>query len=247
MLWSLQNILSPFFSACEQLLFIQIQCLIGFIISGSMALSFFMEIIFEEADLDLYIEFGRRIPVFEFMLQAGYIYMPRLKQNPSLEDIIDKGDMTIMNPPKVTFSSAGDYKGQTIIAMLDFVCPGSERKVQIMLTRGTPIYCVLQFHSTCVMNFIMSTHAYSLYPLATLQRKFAVNSFFTKRLIGDHLAIVKYKEHGFTYIPTGEDYEVMFQPYKCRRVGDKFTLTVSLNMEKEEDGDLFHPEMANMW
>ncbi|KAK0231884.1 hypothetical protein EDD85DRAFT_744641, partial [Armillaria nabsnona] len=101
--------------------------------------------------------------------------------------------------------------------------------IQVILTRGTPVYCILQFHSTCVMNFITDSHAFSLYPVATFIHHKAANSYLMATTTIPHPAIKKYTKRGFKYICSGDEYEELFHPYVNRRVGDKFTWIVDLN------------------
>ncbi len=148
MLWSLKNILKVFFLPDERTHFVEMQRLTGLVIAGSRAGSFFTDNIFEGADLDVLVQFERREPVFEFMEEAGYQYMPRVAQTHYLGELRDEGDAALTIAPTISFSSGDGYEGQTIIGVLDFLRPGVKDKIQVILTRGTPVYCILQFHSS---------------------------------------------------------------------------------------------------
>ncbi len=148
MWWSLTNILTPFFLPDHHARFVEMQRLTSLIITGSMAISFFTEHVYEGSDLNLYVQFERREPVLEFLQDIGYKYEPQWGQKKDLAELIDKGDGALMVQPKIWFGSGEDYQGQTIIGVLNFLRPGEQMKVQIVLTRGTPMYSVLQFHSS---------------------------------------------------------------------------------------------------
>ncbi len=148
MLWSLKNILKPFFLPDQQSCFVEMQRVTGLIIGGSRAMLLFTEEVFEGADIDMLVQFERRDPVFEFLQEVGYQYTPRIGQTNYLEGLRDDGDVPLTIAPTISFSSGDGYKGQTIFGVLDFTRTGVKEKIQIILTRGTPVYCILQFHSS---------------------------------------------------------------------------------------------------
>ncbi len=148
MQWSLTNILMPFFLPDHHTCFIEMQQLTGLIITRSMVISFFTKHIYESSDLDLYIQFERRKLVFKFLQDIGYKYESQWGQKKDLAELIDKGNGVLTVQPKIWFGSGKDYQGQMIIGVLNFLWPGEQMKVQIVLTRGTPMYSVLQFHSS---------------------------------------------------------------------------------------------------
>ncbi|PBK83766.1 hypothetical protein ARMGADRAFT_1037601 [Armillaria gallica] len=230
------NILTPFFLPDHHARFIEMQRLTGLIITGSMAISFFTE------------HFKRRELVFKFLQDIGYKYERQWGQKKDLAELIDEGDGALTVQLKIWFGSGEDYQGQTIIGVLNFLQPGKQMKVQIVLTQGTPMYSVLQFHSTCVMNFIMESHAFALYPVATFLHRKSTNSYLMDRPIVIHPGIEKYTKQGFEYIRSGDEYEEMFHLYVNRQVGDKHLWTVNLDPNHSHDNDdLYHPAMANTW
>ncbi|EJD33283.1 hypothetical protein AURDEDRAFT_177640 [Auricularia subglabra TFB-10046 SS5] len=73
-----------------------------------------------------------------------------------------------------------------------------DRRIDLVCTHGCPIYCILSFHCTLVMNFITWNKAYSVYAFRTLIREeglvLRVNNQRTRR------ALEKYERRGFTLI-----------------------------------------------
>ncbi len=148
MLASLVRVLSPFFNHAERILFGEAQRLSGLLISGSVALSFFNEETYPDSDLDLFVDFERRLPVFEFLEEAGYQYTKRIGQPPTLEAVIDGRAHSRPESFGITFSTPGDYPGHHVVTVINFRRVDSERIVQVVLTRGLPLYSILQFHSS---------------------------------------------------------------------------------------------------
>ncbi|KZO91138.1 hypothetical protein CALVIDRAFT_457832, partial [Calocera viscosa TUFC12733] len=73
-----------------------------------------------------------------------------------------------------------------------------EKKVQLIVTDGAPLACILRFHSTCVMNVVTACSMISLYPLATLNKKtfvFHTSGSGTRRRA--LAAVQKYVDRGF--------------------------------------------------
>lgn len=161
MLASLIRILLPFFSWLYLPLFVEMQKLTGLLISGSVALSFFNDQFYCSSDLDLYVDFDRRGAALEFLLKAGYQYKPRPEQDPKLENavLLRSSQLAIFptHTTMVTFAVHSDYSGKTIMAVLNFQRPGHENIVQVILTYGTPVRCILEFHSstcTSIYNYM---------------------------------------------------------------------------------------------
>ena len=142
----------------------------GAIISGSSALQIFARVHYDESDLDLYVEETKAYSVSLCLSGLGY---SRLESNIATKDSLDPGD---------------SYPGKTEIERVEtFRHHESERIVQLINTVREPIFAVLQFHSStsetvvpmifndistaCVMNIVMHTRAYSLYPFSALCAK----------------------------------------------------------------------------
>lgn len=148
MLASLHRVLAPFFTFVQRLLFVEVQQLSGALISGSTALSFFNEETYPDSDLDVFVDFEWHIPVFEFLEDAGYQYLPRDGQPDTLQDIIDERIPPCNHAPGISFNAPGDYQGHTVVKVLNFTRTESSRRVQVILTRGCPLLSIFQFHSS---------------------------------------------------------------------------------------------------
>ncbi|KAK0493763.1 hypothetical protein EDD18DRAFT_1107751 [Armillaria luteobubalina] len=136
-------------------------------------------------------------------------------------------------------------KLDTIVAVLMFRHNQLGKIMQIILTKGTPVYSILQFHSMCVMNFIMYGHAVSLYPKATFLKKRSAYSYNIKSSV-DMSPVDKYKAQGIIY----EDNNVnnsykLYYPGINWRIGDDYSWMIDL---RPEDGsDRVNPLIANTW
>ncbi len=97
------------------------------------------------------------------------------------------------------------------------------------------------------MNFISDSFAVSLYPLATFIHKRSASSYLMARIPAPNPTLAKYRNRGFRYIrPGSAQYDRLFEPYKCRRVGDKHCWTVKLNSNAGNE-DFYYPILANTW
>ncbi|KAF8736862.1 hypothetical protein AX14_013794 [Amanita brunnescens Koide BX004] len=124
------------------------------IISGSTALQFFARTRYDNSDLDIYIPEGSLEKGADWLLAHGYESEKRI---PAPED------------PKDPFPTLEGYDcTDEIVGVYNFKKGNPSKVVQLIATRREPIYAILDFHSTCVLNFITHDQAYSLYPFTTL-------------------------------------------------------------------------------
>ncbi|TFY80353.1 hypothetical protein EWM64_g3656 [Hericium alpestre] len=76
--------------------------------------------------------------------------------------------------------------------------PPSLLKVQIIAAITMPLACILEFHSSCVFNFITHEKAYSLYPKATFEDRRTLLFKPANRLKpATQRAIEKYRQRGW--------------------------------------------------
>ncbi|KAL0568171.1 hypothetical protein V5O48_013821 [Marasmius crinis-equi] len=181
-----EKVLRPFFSLEEIRRLRILQLTIGFLISGSTALSFFERTTYPEADLDLYVDIRYCIFAVEFLIRIGYRYEPfKTERMDQPSDVFDALEEVIAR------FEAGDwngfeslYPGNDIATVFSF--ERDNKKVQIIACQASPLSAILAFHSsTCfiqgfiawssaafesvavVMNLISYSHAISLYPRST--------------------------------------------------------------------------------
>ncbi|RPD67435.1 hypothetical protein L227DRAFT_491594 [Lentinus tigrinus ALCF2SS1-6] len=206
--------------------FRSLQARTGTLVSGSMALQFFMRAVWEESDLDLYVHMRHRREVALWLLDEGYRYKPTDFQDPSFE--VEIAQCVERNPN-------GIYSMPGLMAIVTFVkpIPGErtgppalaedgeeaeedaprELKVQIMVAKNTPMEVILGFHSTCVMNVISYEKAYCLFPQATLEERRTLLSS-SCRGKGKHRmeGLAKYQARGFDILYDLPHNEVLPDP-----------------------------------
>ncbi len=151
----LRKLLSPFFTASQREEFFKVQKNMGMLIGGSIVTSYFTEVILPDVDLDTFVQFERRGPMLEFMKSVNYTFMPMATQLLSLDYMYNSPSSRILSRghiPLISFVCPGEYSGHAIVSVLNFRHDQMGRIVQVVLTKGTPVYAILQFHSsTCLV------------------------------------------------------------------------------------------------
>ncbi len=213
--FKLERLLSRYLSDKEILELRRLQFSTGAIISGSTVLQFLDRSFYPDSDLDIYVQQDYKREIALWLESIGYKMLPRKgSTNTNLQHALDEMD-DLSNVPMIPPSS-NVYPGS--FAILEFSRGYSENKVQLMITEGSPVASVLNFHSSmfklfdpfylltpalaCVMNFITYEKAYSLYPGATFAaRKSLVTSVISRPSRSHHLAteraLGKYKARGW--------------------------------------------------
>ncbi|PPQ73352.1 hypothetical protein CVT24_012190 [Panaeolus cyanescens] len=123
------------------------------------------------------------------------------------------------------------------------------RKIQLIVTHGSSVGIILEYHSTCVMNIISHDHAYCLYPKATLLQKRSLVIYrpgFAEHHSQD--ALDKYRRRGWTMVvsPEREDYALSTSAFRIgnRHIGDNLCWTIPLGRPSTASDDLIE---ANSW
>lgn len=108
------------------------------------------------------------------------------------------------------------------------------------------LFLAYKYVLACVMNFISDSYAVSLYPRATFVHKKSASSYLISHGPAPNPVLAKYRARGFTYVRPGKTYNELFEPFKRRRVGDKYCWMISLKPFDDHDDD-FNPLLANTW
>ena len=221
------------------------------LVSGSNALQFLDRTFYPEADFDLYTHFGHSFEVAQWLVEAeGYRYAPRESQVQDWKEATRfDGDLTERRVVALG-NSAQSYPTTDIAAVWSFEkrnAHGETLIVQIIEARSSPLESILGFHSStfsfgpdarslsyricrppsaCVMNFISSDAAYSLYPVATFENR---SSLGMPSARSAPKALQKYVRRGWRvyFIPTPND--LTFHLEQARWVTDKHTWALPLD------------------
>ena len=145
--------LSRFFS--DSLIFRSLMARVHMVISGSFALQFFDRTYYPDSDLDLYLHPDRNIiDVGLYLQQEGYTFLPeswqlkvfkdeaeRICANIDIEvdDVEDDDEASLM------------YSIRSLRAVYTFertLEDGEVRKVQVIVSRVSPLASILDFHSS---------------------------------------------------------------------------------------------------
>ncbi|EJF59016.1 hypothetical protein DICSQDRAFT_89976 [Dichomitus squalens LYAD-421 SS1] len=174
------------------------------VISGSFALQLFDRTYYPDSDLDLYVHPDRSIAEVGLWLEKeGYTYLPREWQRQVYRDEAERILANIDLPPEAVENDdeAGLlYNMRSVRAVYSFersVAPNEILKVQIVVSRLSPLASILDFHSTCVMNVITYNAAYSLYPHATFARREALIIHEDFHSTNSENALAKYSSRGW--------------------------------------------------
>ncbi|TVY86545.1 hypothetical protein LAWI1_G008802, partial [Lachnellula willkommii] len=189
------------------------------LISGSFALQFFDGVVWEESDLDIFVEYGADATgLGEYLVRDESYKSVKIQGHELLTD-------TLGNQTTTYIRSSRDG------------IPEKQTKIQIVATRGIPIQAILRgFYTTAVVNIITWNKAYSVFPDCTfLERKTymlqPLDDWFGAQL-------VKYSSRGWMTLETQweEDKKPShsLQDSTQRRVGDSHTWTIALNTDGVE-------------
>ncbi|KAJ7591811.1 hypothetical protein C8J56DRAFT_931784 [Mycena floridula] len=168
----------------------------GLIISGSTALQFFDRTLYEESDMDLYVQDSFCREVSHFLVATGYEFVPRDYQGlgKTLDQVINGRMDKKIDTAEPLGDEYDDDVTHGIARVFDFHL--GERKIQLITAVKTPFDVIFRYHSTVVLNFITHKAAYSLYPYDT---------FIKRRLVGllesekADIALEKYNQRGWSY------------------------------------------------
>ncbi|PBK75288.1 hypothetical protein ARMSODRAFT_514758 [Armillaria solidipes] len=222
----LKKLLSRYFTEEETNKFRLLQAEFGVLISGSSGVQFFECIRYPDSDLDLYVEHKHCHAVGQFLLTAGYTFIPREKQKDGFYEVLSRVSEAVR---QCEFEeSMTGYHCRGIADVYDFSRNGIQ--VQLITSKKSPMEVILSFHSTIPMNIISHSYAYSLFPKATFDQKRAL--IITTSGSGQEVGRGKYRDRGwklFEYPSAFEvtDSESEFQA-GLRWVGDRKCLTLPL-------------------
>ncbi|KAK7028455.1 hypothetical protein R3P38DRAFT_927432 [Favolaschia claudopus] len=214
--FDISRLLRRFFGSRENVeQFRRMQQQTGTIISGSMGLQFFNRLTWEDSDLDLYVGRAMASLAAVFILENGYTF--KAKENQELS-------ISLQLPLSVN-GQRMSYLGRGIADVFDF--HKGEQKIQLIVAVTSPMEITLNFHSTCVMNFITHSTAFSLYPWHTfvLQKALIIETVGTGQEIGRQ----KYIDRGWTMLEfpaSNSNSELGVRIPRC--VGDSFTWSIPL-------------------
>ncbi|KAL0570454.1 hypothetical protein V5O48_011502 [Marasmius crinis-equi] len=119
------------------------------LVSGSVALQYFARLIFRRCDLDIYSLYVGAPRILTFLEDIGYTRTSRTSRATSFA--YDQSNCII-----------------SVITLTKRMADGEDRVVQVIVTDRNPLYAVLSFHSSLVMNVITANVAFCLYPHETL-------------------------------------------------------------------------------
>jgi hypothetical protein len=136
--------------------FRQLQRATGTLISGSAALQFMDRTYYPNSDLDIYVHPGHAIAVGRWVTASeGYSFLPSEGQSPDVfETDVPNRPWLPPAPPEniqVDAISTANYRARSIDAVFSFTRPtwtGPASRVQIILTKHSPLQCILSFHSS---------------------------------------------------------------------------------------------------
>ncbi|EEB93766.1 hypothetical protein MPER_07538, partial [Moniliophthora perniciosa FA553] len=146
--YRLERVLLPYFSHEDIFRFRALQCHIGFIISGSTALSFFTGEDIPGSDLDLYVDRDYAGILVHFLLECQCTF-----NSPPYHVESDRTDdpwWTLATGRSLFAALSANprisYAGEFIDTVLNFTTPG-RKKMQVVVARNSAIDVVLSFHS----------------------------------------------------------------------------------------------------
>ncbi|KAI0765137.1 hypothetical protein C8Q74DRAFT_1286445 [Fomes fomentarius] len=173
------------------------------IISGSFAVQFFDRSFYPDSDVDIFVHPNRdMLDIGLFVSSQGYTYQPMKWQQARFQDEVDCILSNMGAEPRDGGELEQMYGMPSLRAVFTFEraiirdnAALDIQKIQIVVSRTSPVASVLDFHSTCVMNIITYNAAYSLYPRATFLKREALEiNKYNPRAVA---ALTKYSERGW--------------------------------------------------
>ncbi|KAJ8093638.1 hypothetical protein PM082_023430 [Marasmius tenuissimus] len=219
---SVDKLLLRFFSSVQIRRFREVQATEGFLISGSVALQFFARVEWHDSDLDLYCYPGHFKQLVGLLLMFRYQFAPLQGGPTDLAEALRSATHTLQNPFVYTSNGISSVISFTKVVL------GVKRKVQVVVCKNAPFEAILSFHSSCVMNFISATHAFSLYPYSTLHLHENVQLVTSYRA---QAALRKYSDCGWMLVTSSAPscgLRLAYEFARDRAVGDKATWIMSL-------------------
>ncbi|KAG0698143.1 hypothetical protein DFH29DRAFT_113876 [Suillus ampliporus] len=233
--YNINRHLSHFLS--EPLDFRSLQARTGTLIAGSNALQFLDRTFYPEADMDIYVHPGHVREVLDYLVEReGYKFKPDSTQPADYREIVsDEWDGTVIRGESLDDDELLLYyqiKGVECVLSVEKLGPEGTLKIQLIACETSPFETIVNFHSTCVMNFIAFDAAYSLYPVATFEDRDTL-SVWRARPLHDLTVVIKYGERGFAWhstLPAGISPQTSpFHPFTDRTVGDQYTWRLPLD------------------
>ncbi|KAG1862865.1 hypothetical protein C8R48DRAFT_708701 [Suillus tomentosus] len=221
----------------EPLNFRSLQARTGTLIAGSNALQFLDRTFYPKSDMDLYVHPGHVREVLDYLVEReGYRFKPDSTQPQDYREIVsDEWDGTRIRDESLEDDELLLYyqiRGVESVLTIEKRGPDGLLKIQIIACETSPFDAIINFHSTCVMNFITFDAAYSLYPVATFEKRETL-SVWRARPLHDLTVVIKYGERGFAWIstlPAGTSpRNSVFYPFTDRTVGDRYTWKLPLD------------------
>ncbi|KAG1808339.1 hypothetical protein EV424DRAFT_202534 [Suillus variegatus] len=221
----------------EPLNFRSLQARTGTLIAGSNALQFLDRTFYPKSDMDLYVHPGHVREVLDYLVEReGYRFKPDSTQPQDYREIVsDEWDGTRIrdeSPEDDELLLYYQIRGVESVLTIEKRGPDGLLKIQIIACETSPFDAIINFHSTCVMNFIAFDAAYSLYPVATFEKRDTL-SVWRARPLHDLTVVIKYGERGFAWIstlPAGTSPQnSAFYPFTDRTVGDRYTWKLPLD------------------
>lgn len=222
LLWDINRHLKRYFS--NPIAFRNLQARTATLISGSSALQFLDRTIYDGSDLDLYVYDDMLKEVCEWIMSDGYVFVPR----PGQQRDLDIAVLRYRDPIEI-------YDMPGIVNIIDLVRPEGGPKIQVIAADKTPMQVILGFYSTCVMNVISFEKAYSLYPMATFEKRCSLACAREGPIINTagELARCKYMLRGWStlrHVPQQEQDDIHSPFSTClRSIADRFSWVLPLD------------------
>ncbi|KZV68604.1 hypothetical protein PENSPDRAFT_551788, partial [Peniophora sp. CONT] len=216
--FTVDRLLRPFFTYCTE--FRETQHRTGALVSGSTALQLFDRATYRNADLDIYVEARYAVDVMKFVRdRERYLFQPTATQDRTPELVLEF-------PP--ADPGYNPYHGTGISDVLNF--KRDNQRVQLIVATRSPLDVILNYHSTCVMNIVTHSTAYSLFPKLSFGDRISrtFTAYTTSHSDGPKWAAAqkKYSERGFSFasdIPGDPDSGII-----QRWIGDEHTWSIPL-------------------
>ncbi|KAL8992729.1 MAG: hypothetical protein Q9169_006881 [Polycauliona sp. 2 TL-2023] len=190
------------------------------LISGSFPIQFFERVTWPASDLDLYIKEGEGFDGFCSHLAEFEGYTLKTTKN--------------------SYDLPYPLHYITSIRKYTRPIPGSQSdqvtELHVIATNETPMHAILNnFYTTVNLNFITWNKAYSVFPLTTFIHK--RGHLLRHEIDADNRRLVnKYKQRGWDIqgIIRPEDQRVNHPFQQHRRIGDKYTWMIPVDIDKIE-------------
>ncbi|MCJ1431534.1 hypothetical protein MMC27_000887 [Xylographa pallens] len=214
------------------------------LVSGSFAVQFFERVTWEDSDLDIFVKGGAGAEAFgKYLIETEDYELQAAKEQEDYENDPMKAELlkvaSIFLTPFRPCLGYSLYHKQVETYLRSDSLNSNVSKIQLVHTRSTPAQVILRgFYTTVVVNIISWNKAISIFPLPSFIR---YKTYLLKAIDDGTVGpLTKYSNRGWRTQPIlwPEEATSSHPIQATRRIGDKFSWTITFNTSNVQKSDV---------